>query len=152
MPATELDDIDRRILDLLRADARRTVADIAARVNLSPAPVKRRIDRLEATGVITGYTALVDPGKLGQRLDAFVELRFAGDTNVEEITGTTTSLPEVRAVFTIAGDPDALVWVRVQDLGDLKRVIDRLRRSGRVTGTKTLMVMDMWTPPDRPLT
>jgi DNA-binding Lrp family transcriptional regulator len=151
MATHDLDDIDRQIIELLRADARRTVADIAKRVNLSQAPVKRRIDRLEALGVIIGYTVLVDPAKLGQRLEAFTELRFTGKTNVEEIMATTSRLPEVRAMFTTAGDPDALLWLEVQDLGDLKRVIDRLRRSGRVTGTKTLMVIDRWTPPDRPL-
>jgi hypothetical protein len=43
------------------------------------------------------------------------------------------------------------VWLSVADLTDLKRVVDRLRRSGRVTGTKTLMVIDKWTPPQRPL-
>ena len=48
----KLDDLDQRIIDLLRDDARRTITDIATRVNLSPAPVKRRIDRLEQLGVI----------------------------------------------------------------------------------------------------
>jgi len=47
----------------------------------------------------------------------------------------------VQAVFTTAGDPDALAWIRVKDVADLKRVVDDLRRSGRVTGTKTLMVL-----------
>ncbi len=69
MTLPELDDIDRRILDLLRADARRTVADIARQVNLSQAPVARRIDRLEATGVIAGYTVLVNQEKIGQQIE-----------------------------------------------------------------------------------
>jgi hypothetical protein len=47
-------------------------------------------------------------------------------------------------VFTTAGDPDALVWIRVKDVNDLTRVIDILRRSGPVVGTKTLMVLDTW--------
>ena len=50
-------------------------------------------------------------------------------------------MPKVHAIFTIAGDPDALAWIRVSDVQDLKRVIDRLRSSGKVTGTKTLMVL-----------
>jgi Lrp/AsnC family leucine-responsive transcriptional regulator len=151
MASHELDEIDWQILDLLRSDARRTVADIAKRVSLSQAPVKRRIDRLEAMGVITGYTVLVDQTKLGQRLEAFTELRFAGNASPDEITATVSRLPEARALFMTAGDPDALVWLQVQDLDDLKRVIDRLRRSEKVTGTKTLMVLDTRTPPERPL-
>ncbi|MDW6065105.1 Lrp/AsnC ligand binding domain-containing protein [Streptomyces sp. FXJ1.4098] len=54
-------------------------------------------------------------------------------------------MPEVQAVFTIAGDPDALVHVRVRDIEHLQQVIDGLRRAGQVTGTKTLMVLGSWT-------
>jgi len=138
---TGVDRTDLEIIELLRQDARRTLADIAERVSLSSAAVKRRVDRLERDGVITGYTALVDHGKLGQPLQAFTELRFAGDSPVEEIAAIAEGIPEVQTIFTTAGDPDALAWIRVRDVEDLKRVIDLLRRSGRVTGTKTLMVL-----------
>lgn len=139
-----LDDVDRRILDLLREDARRTIADIATRVSLSQAPVKRRIDRLERLGVITGYTVLLDEAKIGQAIDAFTELRLVGDADVDEVADLVKAIPEVRDLFTIAGDPDALVRIRVDDVAHLKAVVNNLRRSGRVTGTKTLMVLDHW--------
>jgi DNA-binding Lrp family transcriptional regulator len=142
--AINSDATDRDIVALLRADARRTLSDIAKRVSLSPPAVKRRIDRLERLDVIVGYTAVVDEAKLGRPLEAFTELRFLGDTKVADIAGVARGLPEVQAVFTIAGDPDALVWMRVKDVKDLTRVIDLLRRSGKVTGTKTLMVLDTW--------
>jgi Lrp/AsnC family leucine-responsive transcriptional regulator len=138
---TGVDRTDLEIIELLRQDARRTLADIAERVSLSSAAVKRRVDRLERDGVITGYTALVDHGKLGQPLQAFTELRFAGNSPVDEIAAIAEGIPEVQTIFTTAGDPDALAWIRVRDVEDLKRVIDLLRRSGRVTGTKTLMVL-----------
>jgi Lrp/AsnC family transcriptional regulator, leucine-responsive regulatory protein len=137
----DLDATDLEIIGLLREDARRTFADIAPRVSLSAPAVKRRVDRLERERVITGYTVLVDHGKLGQPLQAFTELRFAGNSRVDEIAGIANDIPEVQTVFTTAGDPDALAWIRVKDVEDLKRVIDLLRRSGRVTGTKTLMVL-----------
>ncbi|MEZ5120652.1 MAG: Lrp/AsnC family transcriptional regulator [Solirubrobacterales bacterium] len=147
-----LDSIDHRLLDLLRVNARAKLAELAAQVSLSVSAVKRRIDRLEASGIIAGYTIRVDEARLGRTLEAFCELTFAGDTKVADIKGVAAGLPEVQAVFTTAGDPDALVWIRVKDIGDLTRVIDLLRRSGNVTGTKTLMVLDTWTagdPPDR---
>jgi Lrp/AsnC family transcriptional regulator, leucine-responsive regulatory protein len=144
----ELDGTDHEILELLRGDARRTLVEIAARVSMSPPAVKRRIDRLEELGVITGYTAIIDHAKLGQPLHAFTELRFAGDTKVMDIAGTAKGQPEVEAVYTIAGDPDALVSLRVRDVAHLVKVIDQLRRSGRVTGTKTLMVLDAWIAAD----
>jgi DNA-binding Lrp family transcriptional regulator len=143
--APDIDQVDERILRLLQENARRTLGDIGDRVSLSTSAVKRRVDRLEAIGVISGYRAIVDHAKLGAQIDAFAELSFAGDTEVAEIAGTARGLPEVQAVFTIAGDPDALVWIRVRDIPDLTRVIDLLRRSGKVTGTKTLIVLDAWT-------
>jgi Lrp/AsnC family transcriptional regulator, leucine-responsive regulatory protein len=141
MTHSALDSTDREIIELLRCDARRTLADIAERVSLSAPAVKRRVDRLESEGVITGYTVLVDHAMLGQPLQAFTELRFAGNSTVEEIAAIGEDIPEVETIFTTAGDPDALAWIRVRDVEDLKRVIDLLRRSGRVTGTKTLMVL-----------
>jgi Lrp/AsnC family leucine-responsive transcriptional regulator len=137
----DVDATDLEIIELLRRDARRTFADIAERVALSAPAVKRRVDRLERDGFITGYTVRVDHAKLGQPLQAFTELRFAGNATVEEIAGIGGDIPEVQTIFTTAGDPDALAWIRVRDVEDLKRVIDLLRRSGRVTGTKTLMVL-----------
>jgi Lrp/AsnC family transcriptional regulator, leucine-responsive regulatory protein len=139
-----LDEIDHQIIELLREDARRTLADIASRVNLSPAPVKRRIDRLEQLGVITGYTVSVDHALIGPSIEAFTELRFAGDADIDEILGSIEQIPEIREVFTMAGDPDALLRIRVTDVEHLKAVVNLLRRTGRVTGTKTLMVLDRW--------
>lgn len=143
-----VDSVDHEILDLLREDARRTVRDIAARVNLSPAPVKRRIDRLEQLGVITGYTLRVDHAKVGPSLEAYTELRFAGDTDVDHIMAAARDIPEVREVLAIAGDPDALVRVRVDDVEHLQRVVNALRRNTSVTGTKTLIVIGRWSRSD----
>lgn len=141
MGRTTLDAIDEAILSLLVEDGRRSASAIGREVNLSPAAAKRRIDRLEAVGIITGYRAVLDHAKLGDRIEAFTELRFVGATQVDEIDKTVADLPELVESFTIAGDPDALVRLRVTDLDHLKRVIDKIRRSGKVTGTKTLIVL-----------
>ena len=138
---SNIDTIDGQIVRLLQQNARRTYGSIGQEVGLSAPAVKRRVDRLEATGVIRGYTALVDHAYLGQAVEAFAELRFAGSTRVDDIEEIAHDVPEVHAIFTVAGDPDALAWIRVSDVQDLKRVIDRLRSSGKVTGTKTLMVL-----------
>jgi Lrp/AsnC family leucine-responsive transcriptional regulator len=142
----DLDATDRTILDLLAENARRTLGDIGQRVGLSAPAVKRRIDRLEAAGIILGYTTRVDHAKLGRPLEAFTEIRFSGDARVDSIAGIAAGTAEVQAVFTIAGDPDALAWIRVSDVHELKRVIDRLRGSGDVIGTKTLIVLGTSAP------
>lgn len=141
----EVDEIDHRVLRLLREDGRRTFSEMAERIGLSVAAVKRRVDRLREIGVITGFSVQIDYAKLGWGIEAFTELRYQGTTPVGEIIRTAGDVPEVQAVFTIAGDPDALIHVRVRDLGHLQLVIDRLRRAGNVTGTKTLLVLGSWT-------
>jgi Lrp/AsnC family transcriptional regulator, leucine-responsive regulatory protein len=144
--AASRDALDEQILEILRTNGRATLADIGHAVGLSAPAVKRRIDKLERTGIIVGYTALIDEAKLGHALEAFAELRFAGNTKVADIAAVARGMPEVQAVFTTAGDPDALVHIRVRDVSHLTQAIDRLRRSGNVTGTKTLMVLDRWIP------
>jgi DNA-binding Lrp family transcriptional regulator len=136
-----VDDIDAAILGLLVEQGRRSASDIGRIVGLSPAATKRRIDRLEALGIIKRYTAVLDHAKLGNEIEAFTELRFPGRTEVADIDATVANLPELVEAFTVAGDPDALVRFRVKDLDHLKRVIDHIRRSGSVTGTKTMIVL-----------
>ena len=77
---------------------------------------------------------VIDHAKAGRPLQAFMEVRFSGTADLEEIRATASTLPEVLAVFATAGDPDALVWIRVPDVEELGKVIGKLRRSGRVTG------------------
>jgi Lrp/AsnC family leucine-responsive transcriptional regulator len=138
------DAVDRKILELLREDARRTLRDIAERVNLTVAPVKRRIARLEEQGVIAGYTTKINYARLQSGLEAVTELRFTGNLDIAQIAAFAAEIPEVQEVLTLAGDPDALVRIRVDGIEELQRVVNRLRTGGTVTGTKTLVVLGSW--------
>lgn len=138
-----LDETDRRILDLLRRDGRASVARIARAVRLSPAPVARRIERLENEGVIRGYAALIDDGLAGT-IEAFTEIRLVGTAETGEIADILKEMPEIESFYTIAGDPDALVRIRVEDVDHLQRVVNAMRRTGRLTATKTLIVLHSW--------
>jgi Lrp/AsnC family leucine-responsive transcriptional regulator len=138
-----LDDVDRRILDLLRRDGRMPVSEVAREVNLSPAPVARRIERMESAGVIRGYRAIIDDGRAGS-LEAFTEVRLAGATETGDLAELVRNVPEVVEFFAIAGDPDALLRIRVDDVDHLQRVVNALRRTGMASSTKTLIVMTGW--------
>jgi Lrp/AsnC family transcriptional regulator, leucine-responsive regulatory protein len=142
-PRPKLDDVDRAILEVLRRDGRAPVSEVARRVQLSSAPVARRIERLERDGVIRGYAAIVDDTATGD-LEAFTELRLTGTTQTSELADLCRELPEVMDFFTIAGDPDAVVRLRVHDVDHLQRVVNRFRSTGKVTSTKTLMVLYSW--------
>jgi Lrp/AsnC family transcriptional regulator, leucine-responsive regulatory protein len=138
-----VDDIDRAIVELLRTDARMPVSEIARRVGLSAAPVSRRIERLETTGVIRGYVAIVSDAAVGD-LDAFTEIHLNGGTDTRELEEIARQVPEVQQYFTIAGDPDGLVRFRVRNVEHLQQVVNAIRRTGIVAGTKTLIVMSAW--------
>lgn len=145
MPGTvAVDDVDLALLELLRADGRRTVADLARAVNLSPAPVGRRIARLERHGVIAGYTALVNESKLGRGVEAFAEVRVRGDVDIAAVLELAATMPEAQEAFTVAGDPDALVRLVVADAEGLRRAINTLRHSDGVVSTRTLLVLGSW--------
>jgi DNA-binding Lrp family transcriptional regulator len=148
MAQTEwIDQIDLAILELLKQDARRTVTDIASRVNLSLAPVKRRIDRLERTGVIRGFTVILDPSKVKTGVDAYSELRI-GPGGVDELLQFAQSLPEVTEASSLAGDTDILLRLRVDDLEHLHRIVNELRGNPRVRGIRTLITLKTWSRSD----
>ncbi|MFD0784359.1 Lrp/AsnC family transcriptional regulator, partial [Micromonospora azadirachtae] len=108
----QIDAVDQRIIALLVADARASYADIGLRVSLSAPAVKRRVDRLRATGVIRGFTAVVDPAAVGWTTEAFVELFCAGRTTPAQIGAAARRHPEVVGAYTVSGEADALVHLR----------------------------------------
>ena len=138
-----MDAIDEQILDILRTQARMSVRDIAAAVGLTAGPVSRRIAKLESSGVIRGYYASIDEAQVGS-LEAFTEIRLDGTTETGELEKLVRELPEAQQYFTIAGDPDVLIHFRVRDVDHLQRVVNGMRRTGKVAGTKTLIVMASW--------
>ena len=136
-----LDEIDRKILDHLQREGRATLAEVGAAVGLSASAVKRRLDRLERSGVIVGYAALVDPQAVGGRLEAFVELYCADTVTPSDLLASVSGLPVVVAAHTVAGDADAIVRVRVEGIEELERTIEVLRRDPKVMRTRTMVAL-----------
>jgi DNA-binding Lrp family transcriptional regulator len=136
-----VDDLDRQILALLVQDGRRTYDDIGARVSLSAPSVKRRVDRLRASGALQGFTAIVDDAALGARTEALVELFYAPGTLLDEVARRLSSHPEVVEAWSVTGEPDAIARVRTTDNADLERLITELQQDGIVIRTRSQVVM-----------
>jgi DNA-binding Lrp family transcriptional regulator len=136
-----IDGVDQRIVALLVADARASYAEIGARVSLSAPAVKRRVDRLRASGVIKGFTAVIDPAAVGWTTEAFVELFCTGRTTPTQIAVATRRHPEVIGAYTISGQADALVHLRAADIGHLEQALERLRAEPFVTSTRSMVVL-----------
>ncbi len=137
----QLDDIDQRIVALLRADARRSFQSIGADVALSAPAVKRRVDRLEAEGVVQGYSAQVDPARFGWTTHAFVELYCEGRMAAGEVRAAVADHPEVAAAYTVAGEASAMLHVRARDTTHLEQTLERIRDAPGVTRTQTQIVL-----------
>ncbi|MEU7618022.1 Lrp/AsnC family transcriptional regulator [Micromonospora rifamycinica] len=137
----QIDAVDQRIIALLVADARTSYADIGSRVSLSAPAVKRRVDRLRATGVIRGFTAVVDPAAVGWTTEAFVELFCAGRTTPTQLALATRRHPEVVGAYTVSGEADALVHLRAADISHLEEALERLRAEPFVTSTRSTIVL-----------
>ncbi|MGC4894225.1 Lrp/AsnC family transcriptional regulator [Micromonospora sp. DT31] len=137
----QIDAVDQRIIALLVADARASYADIGTRVSLSAPAVKRRVDRLRATGVIRGFTAVVDPAAVGWTTEAFVELFCAGRTTPAQIGAAARRHPEVVGAYTVSGEADALVHLRAADISHLEDALERLRAESFVTSSRSTIVL-----------
>jgi DNA-binding Lrp family transcriptional regulator len=135
------DETDERIIGCLLRDARSPYAEIGAQVGLSAPAVKRRVDRLRDEGLITGFTALVDPAALGWRTEAFVELYCTGRTSPEAIRAAMAGSTEVVAAYTVTGEADALLHLRTRDTAHLEAVLERVRMAPFVQQTKSVLVL-----------
>ncbi len=126
---SSLDRTDLRILALLQANGRATNAEIAEAVNLSASACLRRVQRLEADGVIAGYAALLDPQALGLGLQAFVRVQLEkhGSAAVQHFVRSVQGWNEVVACHALTGEMDYLLQVVVSDLDDFSRfLLDKL--------------------------
>lgn len=138
-----IDEIDLGILNILQSNARETQADIARAVGLAPSAVMERVRKLEARGIIRGYSAHLDPRALDQGLLAFVSVRSEETPGDDHVARLLAECDEVMEVHHVAGDDCYLIKVRARDaehLGQLLRT--RLGRIPGVRSTRTTIVLE----------
>lgn len=136
-----IDDLDRKIIALLMEDARSSFRSLGSTVGLSAPAVKRRVDRLRDSGVIDRFTVSVDPRVMGWSVESFVELFCAPRTAAVRIMEALTGHPEIVSAFTITGDADALLHLRVADAAHLEAALERIRAESIVTQTRSVVVL-----------
>ncbi|MGR3271407.1 Lrp/AsnC family transcriptional regulator [Thalassococcus profundi] len=119
-----LDETDRRILRALQAGGRISNADLAEAVNLSPSACHRRVQRLEASGVIAGYVALLNARKLGMPTYVFVEIKLAtqADEVLDAFEKAVARVPHVLECHLMAGSADYLLKIVAEDTEDFARI------------------------------
>ncbi len=137
----DIDAVDQQLIDLLRANGRASYAELARQVGLSSPAVTERVAKLEASGVITGYRAVVDPQKVGLDVTALIgviESDSVDDVGVEEAM---RAMPEVEDCLRVAGSEGYVLKVRVTDIPALEATIGALNRIRGVARTNTTVVL-----------
>ena len=140
-----LDSYDEAILRVLAAEGRITATDLARRIGLSKSPTQARLKRLEETGVIAGYRAMLDPIAMGLAHVAFVEVRLSDtrEAALQAFNRAVRAIPEVEQCHMIASRFDYLLKVRTADIADYRRVLaERLSALPHVAATSTYVAME----------
>jgi Lrp/AsnC family transcriptional regulator len=123
-----MDEIDRLLLEILQENATLSIAQMAERVGLSPTPCWKRIQKLEAAGVITRRVAVVDPDRVGVGLCVLVSVEAGEHTPewLQRFSASIATMPEVMEVYRMAGDVDYMLRVAVADMAQYDAFYKRL--------------------------
>lgn len=137
-----MDATDRAILDVLRADARTSIRDVATRVGISRASAYARLKRMTDTKVIRAFTVDVDPAALGLGLPAYVHVRIK-QNSWKSFRQKAWALEEAAHVALVAGDFDCVILVRARDAEHLRElVLERIQSLPEVVATQTVLVFE----------
>jgi Lrp/AsnC family leucine-responsive transcriptional regulator len=142
---TDLDEFDRKIIAVLRTDGRISVTDLAQRIGLSKTPCQVRLRRLIEAGVIRGFTALIDPAKLGLDHVAFAEVKLSDTREValRAFNEAVQRIPEVEECHMIASSFDYLLKVRTSDIRRYRMVLgEKISSLPHVASTSTYVAME----------
>ncbi len=136
-----MDELDKAIVQHLIADARTTYGRIGEEVSLSAPAVKRRVDRLVQSGVIRGFTAVLDPAVLEWDVEAYVFVYCEGAPDPEDVRRQFEQVPEVVQATTISGTADAVLRLQARDTAELEGAVRRLRALPTVARTESAVVL-----------
>lgn len=137
-----LDEVDMRLLRLLRENARMSYARLAQELGLSESAVRKRMTKLLKLGVIKKFTIIYD---IKNEVRAFILVRTQPPVSVPEISKKILELEHVEAVYEVTGDYDILVTVRGETIEDVNKSIDYIRSIPGVAGTNSMIVLRQWT-------
>ena len=133
-----MDDLDRRIVNILRRDARTPYTEIAEEVGTSEGTVRNRVDRLTDDQVIERFTVTTRTGNV----QAMVEVSVAMDVNTSNVAGEMASWPKVDTVWQVSGEEDVVLVVDCVDTRAVNELITKAREMAEVKNTKTRLILD----------
>lgn len=142
-----LDRIDQRILEELESDGRLSIVELATRVNLTNTPCSERVKRLERSGYIKGYRAVLNMERLGLGHLTVVQVSLsatAGENSLDDFNDAVRKLPEVESCLMVAGSFDYLLTIRTRDIAHFRAVLgDKVNKLPGIHQTNSFVVMEI---------
>lgn len=139
-----IDEKDLKIIDMLRENARTPVTTIASKLGVSESTIRKRIRALEKNGVITQYTVIVDPAKLGYKSVSIVGINVES-THLLDVAMRMTEFPEVKFVATSTGDHVIITEIWLNDSKELGRFItEKIEKQEGVKRVSPTIILENW--------
>jgi Lrp/AsnC family leucine-responsive transcriptional regulator len=139
-----LDEIDRILVRELVADGRATLAHLAAAAGLSVSAVQSRVRRLESRGVVTGYSARIDPEALGYLLSAFVAITPLDPSQPDDAPARLEHIEAIESCHSVAGEESYVLLVRVGSPRDLEELLQQIRTAANVQTRSTVILQTFY--------
>jgi len=132
-----IDNLDRKIIDILKDDSRRPFVDIADQLGVSEGTVRSRVHRMTDEGIIRGFTIKTS----SKNVKALVDIRMDVNTEGEDIASQLSNIPGVTEVYEVTGDQDMVVVVDVDSSQKLNEIVDKIRRFKSILSTRTRLIL-----------
>jgi Lrp/AsnC family transcriptional regulator, leucine-responsive regulatory protein len=144
MSSSKLDQIDRKVLDILQDNAKITNAQLSKEIGLSPAPTLERVKKLETSGIIQSYHAKLDPERVGLGVTTFVMVSLVGHKKqvTDSFVDKVNKIPEIIECHHITGDGDFLLKVISKDINSYQKLmLEVINEIEEVANTKTMVIL-----------
>ena len=136
-----MDDIDKKILQRLQTNSRVTISDLSAEIALSVPAIRERLKKLETSGVIKQYTAILDPACFDKHLMALMFLRFNSPKLGDKFTELAKKEKEIKECYHITGDFDYSLKIVTKDTVTLENLLARIKDCPGITKTQTIVIL-----------
>ena len=136
-----IDFTDKKILSALLSKGRSTFAELAAQVGLTAPTVHDRVKKLERSGVIEGYTAIINPAALGYDITAMVKITTASDVRAQDYESHLSEISEIQQCYSVAGEETYVALVLTRTPKTLEKILQRIKTIPGTMSTKTSVVL-----------
>lgn len=139
-----VEDLDRRIVDLLAKDGRISYTDLGKSLGMSTSAVHQRVRRLEQRGIVKGYTAKLDHQALGRHITAFISITPIDPAAPDDIPDRLRDIDAIEECHSVAGDENYILKVRVANPSELEDLIAQVRGAAHVSTRTTVVLSTPW--------